>query len=79
MQRVYTKFRRWNQQGLWQQIHLALAKEADLERCFVDSTTVVVHQQGAGCKMGQEFQEIGQSVGGKTTKIHMACDGLGNP
>jgi transposase len=56
-QRVYTQFRRWNQQGLWQQIHLALAKEADLEMCFVDSTTVVVHQQGLGAKGGKHFRK----------------------
>ena len=56
-QRVYTQFRRWNQQEVWQKIHVALAKEADLEHCFIDSTTVVVHQQGLGAKGGKNFKK----------------------
>lgn len=32
-----------------------------------------------GGKRGQSFQGIGRSVGGHTTKIHMACDALGYP
>jgi transposase len=32
-----------------------------------------------GCKKGAETQALGRSCGGFSTKIHAACDALGNP
>jgi transposase len=56
-QRVYSQFNRWNREGVWQHVHSALAKEADLEACFIDSTSVVVHQHGLGAKGGNTFRK----------------------
>jgi len=67
-QRIYTQFRRWNEQGVWQHVHLALAKEAELEACFIDSTTVVVHQHGLGAKGGKIFRKLVRVLVGRPRK-----------
>jgi transposase len=59
-QSVYGQFNRWNQRQVWQQVHEALAKEADLEMCYLDSTTAVVHQQGLGAKGGKNSRPSGK-------------------
>ena len=53
---VYTTFRRMSQAGIWDKIHQALSKDDDLEQCFIDSTTCVVHQHGLGAKGGSLFK-----------------------
>ena len=44
---VYQRFRRWSEAGVWQQV-FEQCIDSDLKQLLVDSTTVKVHQQGAG-------------------------------
>src|SRR5690606_24526766 len=56
----------------------ALIQEPDLEWEFIDGTFVKAHQHSAGAA-SHASQAIGQSKGGKNTKIHMAVDACGRP
>ncbi|NEN82437.1 IS5 family transposase [Paenibacillus elgii] len=76
---VYTRFRRWQMAGVWDQILEHVSIEPDFENVMIDATVVRVHQHGAGAKGGSNFQAIGRSRGGLTTKIHAIVDALGNP
>lgn len=58
---VYTTFRRLSYAGIWDKIHQALSKDADLEQCFLDSTTCVVHQHGLGAKGGKILKALGEA------------------
>ena len=57
-QTVYSRFRRWQQAGVWEQVLAALqadgdaAGELDWSLHFVDGTTVRAHQHAAGAKKG---------------------------
>lgn len=75
---VYQKFNRWSSKGKLMKIFKALVKDPDLEWEFLDGSYVKAHQHSAGAA-GKEKQAIGRSVGGNTTKIHMAVDGFGLP
>jgi putative transposase len=44
---VYQRFRRWSSGGVWQRI-FECCTDPDLKELLLDSTTVRVHQQGAG-------------------------------
>ena len=44
----------------------------------IDGSIVRAHQHSSGA-VGNENQAIGKSVGGNTTKIHMAVDACGFP
>ena len=46
---------------------------------MIDSTTVELHQDGAGAKKSSGPQDIGKSVIGNSTKIHAAVDSFGRP
>ena len=59
-------------------IFKSLVQDPDREWTFIDGSIVKAHQHSAGAS-GQKNQEIGDSRGGKTTKIHMAVDGFGLP
>lgn len=51
---VYTRFRRWSQQGVWEHIFEELIAQdiVDETTLMLDSTTVKVHQHGNGAKKG---------------------------
>jgi transposase len=57
-QTVYSRFRRWQQAGIWDHILAALQAEADARgdvnwrQHFLDSTTIRAHQHAAGAKKG---------------------------
>lgn len=51
-QSVYTRFRRWEQAGIFEQILKTFSSEPDAESVMIDSTIVRVHQHGAGAKGG---------------------------
>jgi transposase len=55
-----------------------LSSFTDTEWTFIDASFVKAHQHSSGAA-GQESQAIGQSVGGKTSKIHLAVDAYGLP
>ena len=55
--RVYVRFNRWSQQGIWQKVFAQLAQEADNEYVMIDSTIVRAHRSAAGArKKGQTSQ-----------------------
>lgn len=45
---VYQRFSRWSERGIWQKVFAQLAKDADFEEVFIDSTIVRAHQHAAG-------------------------------
>ncbi len=45
---VYKRFARWSDRGIWQRVFAELAKDADFEEVFLDSTIVRAHQHAAG-------------------------------
>jgi len=53
---VYSRFRRWSQQGIWEQVFDALLAEAqrrgdlDWDLHHIDSTIVRAHQHAAGAR-----------------------------
>ena len=49
---IYTRFRRWNINGLWQEIFTALSQQNDAEALIIDSTVIRAHQHAAGAKGG---------------------------
>lgn len=59
-------------------IFSSLSKDPDLEWEFTDGSIVKAHQHSAGAA-SQEIQGAGDSLGGKTTNIHMVVDGFGLP
>ena len=75
---AYHRFNQWSKTGIWKRL-FELVQDPDLEWLFVDSTVVRAHQHAAGMNTGGEDQDLGRSVGGFRTKLHMAVDSLGNP
>ena len=51
-QSVYTRFRRWSEQGVWENVLSALIAEdiVDETTLMLDSTIIKVHQHGSGKK-----------------------------
>ncbi|WP_407873352.1 IS5 family transposase [Paenibacillus melissococcoides] len=76
---VYSRFRRWEKAGIFDRMLEVLAANPDDESVTLDASIVRVHQHGAGAKGAKQFQAIGRSRGGLTSKIHAVVDGLGNP
>ena len=52
---VYTRFRRWSLQGVWEHVFEELITQdiVDESTLMLDSTTVKVHQHGSGAKKGR--------------------------
>jgi transposase len=75
---VFNKFNRWSNYGLWQEIFKQIQGEIDDEWNFIDSTIVKAHQHSTGYP-SNESEQIGKSVAGNSTKIHMLSDAHGNP
>ena len=51
---VYTRFRRWSLQGLWEHVFEELIAQdlADKSALMLGSTTIKVRQHGSGAKRG---------------------------
>ncbi len=45
---AYKRFARWSDRGVWHRVFAELAKDADFEEVFLDSTIVRAHQHAAG-------------------------------
>ena len=52
-----------------------MSKHADLEWVFIDASHIRAHQHAAGLKN----QAISRSIGGNSSKIHLAVDSNGKP
>lgn len=53
---VYTRFRRWETAGIFNQLLEGLADDSDDESIMLDASIVRVHQHGAGAKGGSNFR-----------------------
>jgi len=72
-------FNRWCKAGLFQTIMEKL-QDPDLGVLLLDSTIIRAHQHAAGAEGScPQAEALGRSRGGFSTKIHVACDGLGKP
>ena len=72
---IFQKYNRWSIKDKIMKIFKLLANDADIEWLFIDGTHVRAHQHSAGIKN----QDISKSIGGNSSKIHLAVDALGNP
>ena len=76
---VFQRFNRWCKKGVWQTI-MERFQDPDLDVLLLDSTIIRAHQHAAGAKGSTaQAEALGRSRGGFSTKIHVACDGLGKP
>lgn len=75
---VFKAFRRWSESGLFNRLFKRLIHQADMEWVSIDATHVRAHQSSAGAAGGMN-QYITKSVGGNSSKIHLAVDAHGNP
>jgi transposase len=76
---VFQRFNRWGKAGVFQTIMEKL-QDPDLGVLMLDSTIIRAHQHAAGAEgSSAEAEALGRSRGGFSTKIHVACDGLGKP
>ncbi len=59
---------------------MAKLQDPDLDILMLDSTVIRAHQHAAGAENSSpEAEALGRSRGGFSTKIHVACDGIGKP
>ena len=75
---VFQRFNRWAQRGVWRRLFDAL-QDPDWEWVMLARHD---HSRPRSCGRGSKKsgeQRLGRSRGGFGTKIHAACDGLGNP
>ena len=76
---VFQRFNRWCKAGVFTRIMETL-QDPDLGVLMLDSTIIRAHQHAAGAEgSSAEAEALGRSRGGFSTKIHVACDGLGKP
>ena len=72
---IFKKFNRWCKDSKLLKIFKFLSNDADLEWIFIDASHVRAHQHSAGIKA----QFISKSIGGNSSKIHLAVDANGAP
>ena len=73
---VYTRWRRWCRQGLWETIFELLTTLEEGQLRHVDATHIKVHQD-ASTGGHQEGQAIGKTKGGLNTKLTAMVDRQG--
>lgn len=61
---VYTRFARWSNNGVWQRVFTELAKDADFEEVFLDSTIVRAHQHSSGAAKKKVRKRSGARAAG---------------
>ena len=71
---VYTRWRRWNQTGIWQRLIRVLARKARGRLRFLDASHIKVHQDGSNPAGGQQNQAMGRTKGGLNTKLTALID-----
>jgi transposase len=81
---VYSRFRRWQQAGIWDQVLATLLAEADAageldwSLHFLDGTTVRAHQHAAGAKKGAATKPSAAVVAASRRKSISAPSGVAN-
>ncbi|MFQ7355701.1 MAG: IS5 family transposase [Coprococcus phoceensis] len=76
---VYSRFRKWIDDGILDNIFRVLSLEAELDELSLDATIVQAHQHSAGAKKGGLLTKLGTVRGGASSKIHVAVDAYGYP
>ena len=72
---IFKKFSLWSKDSKLLRIFKLLSNHADLEWIFIDASHVRAHQHATGIN----HQAISKSIGGNSSKIHLAVDANGNP
>jgi transposase len=72
---IFKKYSRWSKNNKFMKIFKLISGDADKEWIFIDGSHVRAHQHSAGIKN----QAISKSIGGNSSKIHLAVDADGNP
>lgn len=75
---VYKRFDRWSGLGIFEKLFAHFSADRDLEHLLIDSMIVRAHACSSGAQKKHGAQSLGRSRGGFSTKIHAACDALGN-
>ncbi len=75
---VYSRFRKWIDDGVLDNIFHVLSLESELYELSIDASIVQAHQHSAGAKRGVAKRDR-HSRGGASTKIHAAVDAYGYP
>ena len=75
---VYRRFNYWSATGKLQKLFELAVEDPDLEWVFIDGSVVKAHQHSSGCQK-HEKADIGRSVAGNSSKIHLAVDSFGLP
>lgn len=65
---VYSRFRKWIEDGVLDNIFRVLSLEAELDELFLDATIVKAHQHSAGAKKGGLPMKSGTAVEGQVPK-----------
>ncbi|MCW5556370.1 MAG: IS5 family transposase [Verrucomicrobiae bacterium] len=74
---VYTRWRRWNLNGVWAAILDLLKEGATGTLSFLDATHVKAHQDSTQSAAGKEREGIGKTKGGLNTKLTALVDSKG--
>ena len=72
---IFQKFNRWSISDKLIKIFKLFANCADVEWVFIDGSHVRAHQHSSGRK----DQDISKSIGGNSSKIHLAVYSNDNP
>jgi len=72
---IFKRFTRWFKDNKLLKIFKLFSKHADLEWVFINASHIRAPQHATGLK----DQAISRSIGGNSTKIHLAVDSNGNP
>jgi transposase len=81
---VYSRFRRWQQAGVWERALASLQAEADAAGDldwalhFLDGTTVRAHQHAAGAKKGAVTRRSAAPGAGSRPESTCAPSGVGS-
>jgi transposase len=84
-QTVYSRFRRWQQAGVWEQVLTTLHADAevrgdlDWSLHFLDGTTVRAHQHAAGAKKGAAIRRSAVPVAASRRKSTSAPNAAVSP
>lgn len=74
---VYTRWRRWNQMGVWASVLQWMEPCVEGHLRHLDATHVKLHQDAANPAQGQCLQAMGRTRGGLNTKVTALVDGRG--
>ena len=61
---IHTRFSRWAEKGVWNDIFEMLAADADNEYAMIDSTIVRAHQHSAGAQKKRAAKPSDAAAGG---------------